>query len=359
MIYDKPLLLSVGADSMGTKLSDIIQAQKITISDLAGKKVAIDAFNTLYQFLSTIRQRDGTPLMDRKGRVTSHLSGIFYRNMNLLEQGILPVYVFDGEPPKLKSGEVERRRAVREAAFEEWQLAKKEGRIDDARKAAQASSTLTTGMIDESKRLLTAMGIPWIQAPSEGEALAAQMARENMVYASASQDNDSLLYNCPRMIRNLSVSGKRRVSRTNTFKIISPELIDLDLNLRLLGISREQLIDIALLVGTDYNDKVPRVGPKTALKLIREFGSIEGIIESGKYTIDFPFEEIRKIFLDPPNMEVKPFSWEDPNVEEVTMILCSEHDFSANRVTAALERLIQKREAEREGVQQSSLSDFF
>lgn len=345
---------------MGTKLADIIEAQKISLSDLSGKKIAIDAFNTLYQFLSIIRQPDGTPLMDRKGQVTSHLSGLFYRNINLLEQGILPVYVFDGESPKLKSGEVARRREIRDAAYEEWQVAKKEGRIEDARKAAQASSRLTSAMVDESKLLLSAMGIPHIQAASEGEALAAQMARDGTVWASASQDNDSLLYNCPRMIRNLSISGRRRVSRAKTFKTISPELIDLDLNLKLLGITREQLIDIAMLVGTDYNDKVPRVGQKTALKLVKEHGSLEGIIEDAKYEITFPFEDIRDIFLNPPKDEIGSIDWgRPPDEAEVIRILCSEHDFSINRVKPSLERIAEKLEEFRGASQQSSLSDFF
>lgn len=344
---------------MGTKLAEIIEAQKISLSDLSGKKIAIDAFNTLYQFLSTIRQPDGTPLMDSKGRVTSHLSGLFYRNINLLEQGILPVFVFDGESPELKSGEVARRKEIREAAYEEWQVAKEEGRMEDARKAAQASSRLTSEMIEESKRLLDAMGIPHIQASSEGEALAAQMARDGTVWASASQDNDSLLYNCPRMVRNLSISGRRRVSRAKTFKIISPELIDLDFNLKLLGISREQLIDIAMLVGTDYNDKVPKIGQKTALKLVKELGSIEEIIKEGKYEIDFPYEEIRAIFLNPPKDEIKALEWGIPQLDETVKILCSGHDFSVNRVRPSLERVSEKLEEIRGSSQQSTLSDFF
>jgi len=101
---------------MGTKLGDIIRAETITLNDLSGREIAVDAFNTLYQFLSGIRQPDGTPLMDRRGQVTSHLSGLFYRNVNLLEIGIRPVYVFDGKAPKLKADEVKRRREIREAA---------------------------------------------------------------------------------------------------------------------------------------------------------------------------------------------------------------------------------------------------
>ena len=166
---------------MGTKLADIIEAETITLRDLTGKKIAVDAFNTIYSFLATIRQPDGTPLSDRQGRVTSHLSGLFYRNINLLENGIDPVYVYDGKAPQLKAAEVQRRRKIRDTAYKEWEKAKEEGRIEDARKAGQASSRLTGPMIDESKELLEALGIPIIQAPSEGEAVAAQMAREGLV----------------------------------------------------------------------------------------------------------------------------------------------------------------------------------
>ncbi len=344
---------------MGTKLGDIIHTQSISLAELRGKKIAVDAFNTLYQFLASIRQPDGTPLMDRKGQVTSHLSGLFYRNIALLEHGILPVYVFDGKSPELKSKEVERRREIRETAYTEWQQAKKEGRIEDARKAGQASSRLTKDMIEESKSLLSAMGIPHIQAPSEGEALAAQMARDGIVWASASQDNDSLLYNCPRMIKNLSISGRRRVSRAKTFKTITPEIIDLDLNLKLLGLTRKQLIDIAMLIGTDYNDKVPNVGPKTALNLIKKHGSLEGIINVGNKKIDFPYEEIREIFLSSPRLDVTTPEWRNPDLEKLTKMLCSGHDFSVSRVQSSLANLTKKLEDIRGDTQQSSLTDFF
>ncbi|MHA1481008.1 MAG: flap endonuclease-1 [Candidatus Thorarchaeota archaeon] len=344
---------------MGTKLGDIIQAETISLGELSGRKIAIDAFNTLYQFLSSIRQPDGTPLKDRKGRVTSHLTGMFYRNLNLLENGILPVYVFDGKSPKLKAKEVERRREIREAARKEWQLAKEEGRIEDARKAGQASSRLTKPMIEESKDILVALGIPVIQAPSEGEALAAQMARENLVWASASQDNDSLLYNCPRMIRNLSITGRRKVARSKTRKPVYPEVIDLDLNLRLLDITREQLIDIAIMIGTDYNDKIPGVGPKTAIKLIKQYGTLEKIISEKQYEVDIPYDEIREIFMNPPDTKIPSLEWNDPNHETLQRILCKEHDFSESRITNALERLEKALEEMRGSTQQSSLDDFF
>ncbi len=344
---------------MGTKLADIVEAEPLTLADLSGKEIAVDAFNTIYSFLATIRQPDGTPLTDRKGRVTSHLSGLFYRNVNLLENGISPVYVFDGVAPELKAPEVQRRREIRDAAYEEWKLAKEEGRIEDARKAGQASSKFSGPMIDESKKLLEVLGIPVMQAPSEGEALAAQMARAGMVWASASQDNDSLLYNCPRMIRNLSISGRRRVARSKTYKSIDPELILLDKNLKILGITREQLIDIAILVGTDYNDSVKGVGQKTALKLIKKHGSLEGVERERGEKFDFPYAEIREIFLNPPKMELTTPKWTSPRPDVVLKILCAEHDFSESRVQKSLERLEEALGEIKGSTHQSSLSDFF
>jgi flap endonuclease-1 len=354
---------------MGTKLGDIVDARAISLADLSGKKLAIDAFNTIYAFLSIIRQPDGTPLSDRQGRVTSHLSGLFYRNINLLENGIDPVYVFDGEAPKLKAKEVQKRREIREAAYVEWKTAKAEGRIEDALKAAKGSSRLTSPMIEESKELLIALGIPVIQAPSEGEALAAQMARDGLVWASASQDNDSLLYNCPRMIRNLSLSGRRRGGRSS--KPITPELIDLDKNLRLLELTREKLIDVAILIGTDYNDNVTGVGPKTALKLIKTHESLEGIESAFKSSKkpkdkekladlqDIPYDEIREIFLNPPKMEISAPEWSEPKSDDLHKILCTEHDFSESRVQKSLERLTNALEELRGSTHQSALSDFF
>jgi flap endonuclease-1 len=343
---------------MGTKLADIVEAKTITLGDLSGKRIAVDAFNTIYAFLASIRQPDGTPLMDSKKRVTSHLSGLFYRTLNLLEQGIYPVYVFDGEAPQLKAEEVTRRRQARDAAYKEWQTAKEEGRIEDARKAAQASSKLKSEMVEESKELLRALGVPAVQAPSEGEALAAQMARSGDVWASASQDNDSLLYNCPRMIRNLTISGRRRSSRSGGYRTIHPQLIELDINLRALEITREQLIDIAILVGTDYNEGVKGVGPKTALKLIKKHGNIEGVEET-KGEFDFPYKEIREIFLNPPESEAQKLSWTDFDSSKIHRILCEEHDFGENRVQRSLERLAAALQEIRGPTEQSSLTDFF
>jgi len=167
------------------------------------------------------------------------------------------------------------------------------------------------------------------------------------------------LYNCPRMIRNLSISGRRKVARSKTYKTVHPEVIDLDLNLKLLGITREQLVDIAILVGTDYNDKVPRVGPKTALKLVKQYGSLEKIESEKGMELKFPYVEIRELFLNPPILKIEKLEWPDPEPDEIKRILCKDHDFGEDRIQNTLNRLSKALEELHGSTKQSALSDFF
>src|SRR3989344_4480597 len=217
---------------MGIKLGDLVIKNELELSSLAGKKVAIDAFNALYQFLSIIRQPDGTPLMDSKKRVTSHLSGLFYRTIKLKEFGIEPCYVFDGEPPELKYVTLGERAAVKKEAVKKLAVAKEAEDEEAMRKYSMMSTRLTDAMIENSKSLLTAMGIPVVQAPSEGESQAAFMAAEGDVHAVASQDFDSLLFGGPRLIRNLTLSGKRKLPNKPVYVDVEPELIDLQETLK-------------------------------------------------------------------------------------------------------------------------------
>ncbi|MCD6278914.1 MAG: flap endonuclease-1 [Desulfurococcales archaeon] len=330
---------------MGVNIRELIPQEAVrVISDLRelrGRIIAIDAYNALYQFLTAIRQPDGTPLMDSKGRVTSHLSGLFYRTINFVEAGVKPVYVFDGKPPELKARELSERTAVREEARRKYEEAVAAGDIEAARRYAQMASRLTTEMVEDAKRLLSAMGIPWVQAPSEGEAQAAYMALRGDVWATASQDYDSLLFGAPRLVRNMTISGRRKLPRKNIYVEIKPEVIELEKVLKLLGISREQLIDIAILLGTDYNPEgVKGVGPKTALRLIRTHGNIENTLKALP-TARFPVPpgEIKKLFLKPDVTDSYKLEWSEPESSEVVSILVKEHDFSVERVKSALERL--------------------
>lgn len=336
-------------------LRGLLSFRQISLQELSGRTIAIDAMNTLYQFLAIIRQPDGTSLMDRRGNITSHLSGVFYRTINLLEAGIKPVYVFDGEPPELKSETVEERRRIRQEAARKWEEALERGDLEEARKFAQSSTSLTDEMVEESKRLLEAMGVPYVQAPSEGEAQASYMARKGDVWGVASQDYDSLLYNSPYLVRNLTISGRRKLPGKNVYVKVEPELVSLDENLRELGITREQLIGIGILLGTDYNEGVKGIGVKTALKLIREKGSIEKVVEEKKIVLEPSVEQIKQLFLNPKVTDDYEIRWKPVDRDKVFSILCDEHDFSRERVQKALERV---REEERTRAQ-SRLEQFF
>ncbi|MFH1470794.1 MAG: flap endonuclease-1 [Candidatus Micrarchaeota archaeon] len=284
---------------MGVDFSGVIASSPISLETLAGKKVAIDAYNAIYQFLSIIRQRDGTPLMDYNGKVTSHISGLFYRTARLLELGIRPVYVFDGPPPALKRRTLMERFAIKEEARKEWKQALEKGDIETARSKAQATSRLTREMVEESKQLLFMMGVPSIQAPGEGEAQAASLVLNGQAYASASQDYDSLLFGTPLLIKNFTMSGRRKLPKKDIYVEVEPELIDLDKNLAALKLTREKLVWMGILVGTDFNEGVKGIGPKKAYKLVGECSSLEEVISKSNSEFEVDPKELESLFLNP------------------------------------------------------------
>lgn len=339
---------------MGVNLRDIANPRKISLQDLKGRSLAVDAFNTLYQFLSIIRGESGDLLRDSKGNVTSHLSGLFYRNMNLLDTGIKLVYVFDGEPPKLKHAEIKRRAEIKKEAAALYTEAVARSDFVAAKKYASATAHLDQDMVRDSKKLLELMGIPWIQAPSEGEATAANLAKRGLVDYAASQDYDSLLFGAPRLARNVTISGKRKLPNRNVKLDVIPETVTLQDVLDRNGISSEQLVEIAMILGTDFNyADFKGIGPKTALKLVKKYGRIENIPElKGKYT--FEPQEIREIFLHPEvatppasELEEKP-----PQKQELFDFLCKEHDFSEERINSSFARLEEKKRIENQSLEQ-------
>ena len=321
---------------MGVELGDIFHREKIEMKELSGRWIAIDAFNTLYQFLSIIRQPDGTPLMDKEGRTTSHLSGILYRMTNLFEAGAKVAFVFDGEPPTFKKDTLQERAKTRATAEYMWERAKEEG--VSGFKYAQASSRLSEEMIADSKRLLDAMGVPVVQAPSEGEAQAAYMTRRGDVDMAGSQDYDSLLFGAPKVVRNMTITGKRKLPGKNVYVDVQPETIYLKEELGRLKIDRKQLIEIGILCGTDYNSGLKRVGAKTALKLIRKHGDLESALKANGENIK-NCEEIRNFFLCPPVTDDYDVKMGKPDSEKIMTFLCDERDFSQERVKKATERL--------------------
>ena len=315
--------------------------RRITLDHLAGQVVAIDAMNALYQFLAIIRLRDGAPLRDRHGMVTSHLQGLFYRTINLLEHGIRPVYVFDGKPPALKQRELEKRRETKEKFEREWREALARGDLVAAFKKAVMTARLTTPMIEEARKLLNYMGVPCIQAPSEGEAQLAYMVQKKQVDAAGSQDYDSLLFGCPRLILNLTIAGKKYFPKRGIAVPLVPEEVLLNRVLQQLGVSREQLIEIAMLVGTDYNEGIKGVGPKRALQLIKRFGTVERVANYLGVRLDFDPEEVRRIYLQPAVTDDYHIGWKEPQYDRIYELLVEQHDFSADRVRRGLQRLHQ------------------
>ncbi|MCD6448121.1 MAG: flap endonuclease-1 [Thermoplasmata archaeon] len=323
---------------MGVELKPLVKARQITLHDLKGKVVAIDAYNAMHQFLSIIRQRDGTPLKDSQGRITSHLSGLLYRTANLVEEGIKPVYVFDGKPHPLKLKTLEKRKEIRKEAEEEWLAALEAGDIEEAFKKAQRTSRIDAEKVEEAKRLLDALGIPYVDAKREGEEQAAYMNAKGDVDFVASQDFDALLFGARKLVRNLAITGKRKLPDKQIWIDISPEEISLEKLLEENGINRKQLIDIAILIGTDFNEGIKGIGPKKALNIIKEYGSIDAAIEAGKVPEIENYEEVRKIFLEPEVNENYKIEWKEVDERAAIDILCREHQFSEERVRKAIEK---------------------
>jgi flap endonuclease-1 len=337
---------------LGVLLTPIVEKKILTLGDLKGRSFAVDAFNVLHQFLALIRTRDGTPLMDGEGRVTSHLVGLAFRTTRLIsDYGMRLVFVFDGRPPSLKAGEVEKRREARAKAEREYEEAVSRGDTAEAYSKAVMTGRLTRDALDDAKRLLGLLGIPWVQAPGEGEAQAAYMARRGDAWAANSRDYDSLLFGAPRLVRYLTISGEEWLPSKGRARKLEPELIELDAMLGKLGITREQLIDLSILVGTDFNRGVKGIGPKTALKLIKRHGSIEALPGDTLENVAPHYREVRDIYLKPDvttDYDVAPGKLDEAGLRS---FLCGERGFSAERVDTLIERM-------RQAGRQRSLGEF-
>jgi flap endonuclease-1 len=348
---------------MGTKINELVKEVRrtITFEKLLNKHIAIDAFNTIYQFLAIIRQRDGTPLKDYNGNVTSHLSGLFYRTINFLEHNIKPIYVFDGIPSELKLKTIKERRKIKEVAKEKMIKAQEKEDFGEAKKFAQMTSKLDTSMINESKKLIKYLGIPIIEASSEGEAQSAFIVENGDAWACASQDYDTLLFGGERLIRNFAVSRSKKLK--NTTVTLDIEYISLSKFLESLNITRVQLIEMGILIGTDFFPGIKGIGQHKALDLIKKYGSLENIIKNnvkvGNIEIELDkelIEQITEIFLYPNIKKNYPkIIWEKIKYEKVEELLIEQHNFSKQRVQNAIERL-KKQDSSKTQV---SLDSFF
>src|SRR5262245_52361318 len=324
---------------MGVPLTPIIIKKTLALDDLRGKRLAVDGNGELYQFLALIRLRDGSPLQDSHGRITSHLSGLFYRTTRLITDYKMElVFVFDGKPPALKFAEIARRRTIKEKYESERAAAIEAGDLAKAYSKATMTSRLTRDMADDARELLRLMGLPVVDAPSEGEAQASHMAAKGSVWAAASKDYDCLMFGAPQLVRFLTISGKEFLPSKGAFRAITPELIDTAGMLNHLKITREQLIDLAILIGTDFNDGVKGIGPKKALKLVSEFGSIENMPAEIQEPLAAVAPALRDIFLHPDVVDDCQIEFRQPDTEAVMRFLCDEREFSRERVVSALKR---------------------
>ena len=326
---------------MGVDIGSLFKEEKISFKDLHDRVIAIDAYNVLHQFLSIIRNRDGTPLKNAKGEVTSHISGLFYRTANLVESRIKPIYVFDGKPHPLKTRTLEERQKRKIQAEKEYKEALEAGDLEKALSKAQQTSRVTDKIVEQSKELLSALGVPYVQAPGEGEAQASYMVKKGDAYAVGSQDYDCLLVGAPILVRNLTSSSRRKLPGKKSYTTVYPTLIRLKPNLKALGITQKQLVDMAILIGTDFNEGVKGIGPKKSLNLIKKNGNIENVYATMGVDNALTFEEIkeiRKIFLEPEVTNEYVLNWSVPDKEQIINILCDKYQFNLDRVEQVLQK---------------------
>ena len=344
---------------MGLQFKDLVVKQEIVIKDLNGKILAIDAMNMLYQFLTTIRAADGSALTDSHGSVTSHLIGLFNRTTSLMEDGLKLVFVFDGKAPEIKKKTWEKRSAIKKEAQLKLEGAKETGNLAEMRKFASRTAILDKEMIQEAQKVIAALGLPIVQAPSEGEAQTAYMVKKGLAYASVSQDYDNLIFECPRMIRNLSIAGRRKKTGKLGYQVVNPEMILLKDVLKELGLNLDQLIILAILIGTDYNPGgIKGIGPKKALKLVKENQDFEQIFKEvnwQEFYLDLDWREIFNTIKNMPVTDDYNLKWQPVDEETLVKLLVKIHDFNEERVRSKLERL----RKENRKLEQKGLNLFF
>ncbi len=325
---------------MGCNLRDLASPHNIELEQLSGKRVGVDAFLTAFQFLTTIRDRspqgDGGPLKSENGKVVSHLMGFLNRTTMLLSKGIKPVFIFDGKPPELKADEIASRRERRMEAERVHKEALAAGDFALAQKMAQRIMHYSPEMVEETKQLLDLLGVPWVDAKAEGEGQAAVMAALGQLDAVATQDWDALLYGTPVLIRNMMTDGNKQHGR-----VVRAQRIELDELLEEHQLSRSQLIDLAIMIGTDFHPGIRGIGPKTGLKLIKLHGSIEEICAVKDKEVPHRLDEIREIFINHPSNKVEAQSLEPGvvDVEGLKKFLQIERQFSQRRMDNALDKL--------------------
>jgi flap endonuclease-1 len=292
-------------------------------------------------------------LTNEAGEITSHLMGMFYRTIRMVDNGIKPVYVFDGKPPTMKAGELEKRTEKREVAQAALEKAKEDGDMEEVDKQSRRLVKVTKEHVEEVKVLLGHMGIPWVQAPCEAEAQCAELAKAGKVYAVGTEDMDALTFGTPVLLRHLTFSEARKMPIKEFH--LSSIMEGFEMN-------PEQFVDLCILLGCDYVDKIKGIGPKKAIELVRKHGDIEtilGNLDTKKYPTpeNWLFTEARRLFKSPevtPAAEID-LKWEKPNEEELVKFMCGEKGFQEDRIRKACQKLVKARG----GATQGRLDSFF
>jgi len=344
---------------MGVQITDLLNRSELDITTLQGKVIAVDASLFLYQFLTSIRGRDGSLLTDSRGNVTSHLVGLFSRTTKLMQQGLKLTYVFDGKAPMLKQKERDKRKEAKIEAEKQYKEAQEKEDYAEMKKYASRTTRLTTDMVSEAKKLLIFLGIPIVEAPSEGEAQAAYLVKKNDAFAVASQDADSLLFGTSRLVRNLSILGKRKKAQKLSHEYIKPEMITLSDTLNALAITHNQLIALGMLVGTDFNPGgIKGIGPKNGLKLVKQYSAdFDALFKEVNWDAYFSYSwtEVYDLIKNMPVTDAYSLTWKKPDEEKILKFLVDEHEFSEERVKSGIQQLIEEKEKQK----QKGLGDFF
>ncbi|GAA5813698.1 hypothetical protein MFLAVUS_007184 [Mucor flavus] len=319
-----------------------------------GRKVAIDASMCIYQFMIAVRQQDGQLLQNEDGETTSHLMGLFYRTVRMVDNGIKPVYVFDGKPPTMKSGELAKRKARKEEAQAKMEEANEVGTVEDVTRFSKRTVKVTKEHNDDCKKLLKTMGIPFVEAPCEAEAQCAELAKSGNVFAAASEDMDTLTFGSPVLLRHMTFSEARK---------LPIDEINLQRALEGLELDMSQFTDLCILMGCDYTQTIKGIGPLNAYRLIKEYKCIEEAVKhlTPKQKEGIPenwnFTDARALFTHP---EVKPgseieLSWDGPDMDACIQFMVNEKGFAEDRIRRGCEKIAAKFKQ----ATQTRVQDFF
>ncbi|OEU20030.1 PIN domain-like protein [Fragilariopsis cylindrus CCMP1102] len=329
--------------------------REVEFKSLHGRKVAIDASMAIYQFLIAVRSggpnQQAMMLTNADGETTSHIQGMFNRTIRFLTEGMKPVFVFDGKAPQMKSGELEKRREKRKKAEEELKKAADDDNVEEMDKHSKRLARAGRKENEDCKKLLRLMGVPVVVAPMEAEAQAAALCKAGLVYATGTEDMDALTFATPILIRKMTFANQAakgaKIQQMNYKKAVEG-----------LELTHEQFVDLCILMGCDYCDTIKGIGPKTALKLIKEHGSIEKIIPALQDEKPVPaYVLARELFFNhevDTDVELK---WTAPKKEELTKFLVEEAGFNADRVKASIEKLDKAHTANRKP--QARMDSFF